>query len=46
MGVAGIADSIFRDFDGTLRLLKEAVRSVERKMDTHIFGGGNHVSGE
>ncbi len=46
MGVAGLADSIFRDFDGTLRLLKEAVRSVERKMDTHIFGGGNHVSGE
>jgi len=46
MGVAGIADSVFRDFDSSLLLLKEAARSVERKMDTHIFGGGNHVSGE
>lgn len=46
LGVAGIAEKVFRDFDGALRLLKRAAEEIERKLNPQNFGGGKNVSGE
>lgn len=36
LGVAGIAEKVFRDFDGTLRLLKQAAEGIERELNHNI----------
>ena len=46
MGIAGIAENIFRDFEGMLLLLKQSAHNVERKLQDHYFGGGTHVPGK
>ena len=46
LGMAGIAENIFRDFEGMLLLLKQSAHNVERKLQDHYFGGGTHVPGK
>ena len=46
LGVAGIAENVFRDFDGTLRLLRQAALSVEGNLAHKSLGGEPHVPGE